>query len=183
MSLSYALLALLIDHPSSGYDLNKAFETSIGCFWKASHQQIYRELAKLESWGWVDVLPVAQAGKPDKKLYRINALGQQELTAWIAQPAEMTPIKEEILVKLFVGDLVAPAVLQAQVKQHRQQYSDLLATYQILEAKWFPDPQALAVAEHFRYLTLRCGIQHATYWIEWCDEVLAYLARIESLSP
>ena len=31
----------------SGYELAKTFDSSIGFFWKADHQQIYRELSKL----------------------------------------------------------------------------------------------------------------------------------------
>ncbi|MDX2229229.1 MAG: PadR family transcriptional regulator [Leptolyngbyaceae cyanobacterium bins.349] len=178
MSLSYALLALLIDCPSSGYDLNKAFENSIGCFWKASHQQIYRELGKLEDLGWVNVQRVPQDGKPDKKVYSVNAVGQQQLAAWVAQSCDITPIKEEILVKLFVGTLVEPQVLQAHVEQHRQQHEGLLAMYKLIETKEFPEPQTLDVADHLRYLTLRCGVRYATSWMAWCDEVLAYLATL-----
>lgn len=175
MSLSYALLALLNDCPSSGYELNKAFETSVGCFWKASHQQIYRELGKLESWHWVSVELVPQSGKPDKKVYQMTALGRQELAAWVAQPADVPPIKEEILVKLFVGNLVEPAVLQRQITHHRQHYEALLATYRQIEAKGFPDRAQRDRADQLRYLTLRCGIRYATSWLEWCDEVLAEL--------
>jgi DNA-binding PadR family transcriptional regulator len=178
MSLSYALLALLVDCPSSGYDLNKAFESSVGCFWKASHQQIYRELSKLEGWGWVQAEQIPQSGKPDKKVYEMTDQGRQELADWIAQPADVPPIKEEILVKLFVGNLVEPAVLQAQIAHHRQHYEQLLATYKLIEAQGFTEPTTFSQADHLRYLTLRCGIRYATSWIEWCDEVLAYLMTI-----
>lgn len=178
MSLSYALLALLLDRPRSGYELNKAFEGSIGCFWKASHQQIYRELGKLEELGWVRAELVPQDGKPDKKIYSANELGQAELTTWTAQPADITPIKEEILIKLFVGTLVEPEVLKSHVQQHRQRFEGLLATYQTIAAKGFPDPRDLAVEDHLRYLTLRCGIRYATSWIGWCDEVLEYLTQL-----
>jgi DNA-binding PadR family transcriptional regulator len=178
MSLSYALLALLLDRPSSGYELNKAFEGSIGCFWKASHQQIYRELGKLEELGWVNAELVPQVGKPDKKIYSVNALGRSQLIAWTARPADITPIKEEILIKLFVGTLVEPHVLQSHIQQQRQNYAALLATYQTIAAKWFPAPQNLPVEDHLRYLTLRCGMRYARSWIDWCDEVLAYLATL-----
>ncbi|MCS6814837.1 MAG: PadR family transcriptional regulator, partial [Cyanobacteria bacterium] len=57
MALSHALLSLLLHQPSSGYDLAKQFdcsvEGSVGFFWGASHQQIYRELTRLEEQGWL----------------------------------------------------------------------------------------------------------------------------------
>ncbi|EKQ70148.1 putative transcriptional regulator [Leptolyngbyaceae cyanobacterium JSC-12] len=179
MSLSYALLALLIDCPQSGYELNKAFDTSVGCFWKASHQQIYRELGKLEASGWLEAELISQQGKPDKKIYRVTESGKQALTAWIAQPCNITPVKEEILVKLFAGNLVEPEVLRNHVEAHRQGYAERLALYRMIEAKGFPDPQKLSVEDYFRYLTLRCGIQDATSWLAWCEEVLEYLETIE----
>lgn len=48
MALSYAILAALFNQPCSGYDLVKRFNKSVECFWSASHQQIYKALAKLE---------------------------------------------------------------------------------------------------------------------------------------
>lgn len=49
MALAHAIMAFIADHPYSGYDLSKELENSIGCYWMASYQQVYRELAKLES--------------------------------------------------------------------------------------------------------------------------------------
>jgi hypothetical protein len=38
---------------SKGYDIRKRFEGSVGFFWQANFQQIYRELGKLEEQGLV----------------------------------------------------------------------------------------------------------------------------------
>ena len=48
MSLPHAILTALLEKPSSGLELARRFDKSIGYFWSATHQQIYRELAKLE---------------------------------------------------------------------------------------------------------------------------------------
>jgi DNA-binding PadR family transcriptional regulator len=51
MSLPHALLTALVEHPCSGSELAERFDRSIGYFWNATHQQIYRELAPLrEEW-------------------------------------------------------------------------------------------------------------------------------------
>ena len=47
MALGDAILACLTERPMTGYELAKTFDSSIGFFWKADHQQIYRELNKL----------------------------------------------------------------------------------------------------------------------------------------
>ena len=46
MALGDAILACLTEHPMTGYELAKTFDASIGFFWKADHQQIYRELSR-----------------------------------------------------------------------------------------------------------------------------------------
>ena len=51
MSLAHALLTSLLEQPSSGYDLARRFDKSIGHFWQATHQQIYRELGRMEKAG------------------------------------------------------------------------------------------------------------------------------------
>ncbi|HEY9751061.1 MAG TPA: PadR family transcriptional regulator, partial [Allocoleopsis sp.] len=87
MSLAHAILVLLTDSPQSGYDLAKRFDGSVGFFWQASHQQIYRELAKLEAQQWVEAEAIAQTGRPDKKLYHVTEIGQQQLILWMQQPS------------------------------------------------------------------------------------------------
>ncbi|HEX5361461.1 MAG TPA: PadR family transcriptional regulator, partial [Fluviicoccus sp.] len=53
MSLPHALMTSLLEKSCSGYDLARRFEKSIGYFWRASHQQIYRELGRMEEAGWI----------------------------------------------------------------------------------------------------------------------------------
>ena len=48
MSLPHALLTSLAERPGSGSELAGRFDRSIGYFWQATHQQIYRELARLD---------------------------------------------------------------------------------------------------------------------------------------
>ena len=47
--LRLALLALLADEPNSGYGLGRAFATQRNHVWSARTQQIYSDLAQLES--------------------------------------------------------------------------------------------------------------------------------------
>ena len=44
MALEHAILVSLLEKPGSGYELARRFERSIGYFWTATHQQIYRTL-------------------------------------------------------------------------------------------------------------------------------------------
>ena len=68
MSLSHALLIALIENPGSGLELSDRFDRSIGMYWHAPHQQIYRNLAQLEAAGWVASTPV-ESSRGRKKEY------------------------------------------------------------------------------------------------------------------
>ena len=76
MALEHALLVALRERPASGLELARRFDRSIGFFWHATHQQIYRVLGRMESDGWVRVKTVAQQGRPDKKVYDVAPAGR-----------------------------------------------------------------------------------------------------------
>lgn len=178
MALSHAILSALTDRPCSGYDLAKQFDGSVGFFWHASHQQIYRELTKLEQQGLVTAEAIAQAGKPDKKIYCVTESGKTALKEWIAQPSKCAPTKDDLLVKLFVGYLVPSATIRATLEHERAQHMATLEAYQDIEQKYFAEPHAMPVAAQFQYITLRNGMHYETSWLTWCDETLATLRTI-----
>ena len=70
MALGDAILACLTERPMTGYELAKTFDSSIGFFWKADHQQIYRELSKLRDRGYIQGREVVQSGKPNSSSIR-----------------------------------------------------------------------------------------------------------------
>jgi DNA-binding PadR family transcriptional regulator len=176
MALSHAILAVLENRICSGYDLAKQFDGSVGFFWHATHQQIYRELSKLEESGRVDLEVMRQDGKPDRKCYSINAVGQAHLREWILQPTTLVPSKEELLVKLFVGHLVPTAELIEILQQQRLLHLENLATYEAIEQQAFRFPETLAMELRCQYLTLRAGIHNERGWLAWLDEAIAHLA-------
>src|SRR3954462_13890941 len=55
VALPHAILVSLSEQPGSGYELAHRFDRSIGYFWAATHQQIYRTLRAMEADGWVHV--------------------------------------------------------------------------------------------------------------------------------
>ncbi|MGW1275254.1 PadR family transcriptional regulator, partial [Streptomyces sp. NPDC002491] len=72
MSLPHAILTALLERPaSSGLDLTRRFDRSIGYFWSATHQQIYRELGRLEAEGHIRALPAEQPVRGQKKAYEV----------------------------------------------------------------------------------------------------------------
>src|SRR5215470_1172874 len=76
VALGDAILVCLTERPMTGYELAKTFDSSIGFFWKADHQQIYRELTRLRDKGHVQAREVVQSGKPNKLVYTLTVEGR-----------------------------------------------------------------------------------------------------------
>lgn len=181
MALPHAILVSLCEQSGSGYELTRRFDRSIGYFWTATHQQIYRTLRVMENDGWVQVTPVVQHGRPDKKVYTVSDAGRAELARWINEPltgrgsAVSDTRTRDIAVKLrgaVYGDVAA---LRAQIAALRTERAALLDIYREFEKHQFPNPSALRGSAVHQYLVLCGGIRAEESAIDWLDEVVAKL--------
>jgi len=183
VALPHAILVSLCEQSGSGYELAHRFDRSIGYFWSATHQQIYRTLRAMENDGWVQATPVPQQGRPDKKVYTVSDAGRAELARWIAEPltgrgsALSDTRTRDIAVKLRGAAYGDVAALRTQIAALRAERAALLDTYRGLEKRQFPDPSTLRGAALHQYLVLRGGIRAEESAIDWLDEVAAALSR------
>lgn len=175
MSLKYAILAALSSQPRTGYELSKKIHGSIGFFWSATHQQIYKELKELDSEGWVSVRAVRQSEKPDKKIYRLSSRGVKELKKWIAEEAHFPAAKDALLIKIFAGHLVPPAVLMNVLEKAATHRKKRLKQFQEIMSAHFTELDSLSEAHQFQYLTLRRGILFEQAWLRWAEETRKFL--------
>ncbi|MEQ8858985.1 MAG: PadR family transcriptional regulator [Pseudomonadales bacterium] len=175
MALSHAIMTALLDEPLSGYDLAREFDTSLGFFWHASHQQIYQELGKLAARGWLESERVVQRGKPDKIVYALTPAGRAALDAWVAESSRRKPAKDDLLVKLYnVGHSDVAPVLE-ELRQRRQQHQQRLALYERIRSNHYRTPTRLPARKRGIYLALSAGIRQETASLAWCDEALKLL--------
>jgi len=172
VALEHALLVSLSERPASGLDLARRFEKSIGFFWHATHQQIYRVLARMEADGWVEAEQVAQTGRPDKKVYAVSGTGHDVLAAWLATPTPMEPLRSELAVKLRGASRGERSAVLAVVRANLAEHRTRLAHYQRLAADDYPDTGRLTGHDLDTYLVLRGGILLEQFWIDWLSEYL-----------
>jgi DNA-binding PadR family transcriptional regulator len=182
-------LVSLCEQSGSGYELAHRFDRSIGYFWGATHQQIYRTLRAMEDDGWVSATLVVQRGRPDKKVYTVSPAGRRELARWIAEPltGRGGPLSDnrtrDVAVKLRGAAYGDPAALRTQVTALRAERAQLLDTYRGFEKKQFPDPSALRGSALHQYLVLRGGIRAEESTIDWLDEVTSALSGPKREQP
>ena len=175
MALEHAILVSLAERASSGYELARRFDKSIGQFWSATHQQIYKVLARMEAAGWTAVTVVEQDGRPDKMVYDLTDRGRSERATWIGQPASAEAGRSDLAVKIrgaAYGDVGAVA---AEVARHRAAHAERLDAYLAGEKHDFPNPAGLRGHRLHQWLVLRGGIALERTLIDWYDDVLAAL--------
>jgi len=177
LALGDAILACLTERPMTGYELAKTFDASIGFFWKADHQQIYRELSRLRDKGHVQGREVVQSGKPNKLVYTLTAEGRAALKHWAARPSVPPSIKDDLLIRLYALDSVEIEPLRTDLMARLEHHRDRYERYERLLNKRFPDGTA-PPADLGKMLGLRIGMRHERVVVEWCEEALDALSAI-----
>ncbi|MGI5479099.1 PadR family transcriptional regulator [Streptomyces lavendofoliae] len=186
MALDHAILVSLLEQPGSGYELARRFERSIGYFWTATHQQIYRVLKRMESDGWIDVREVPQQGRPDKREYSVAAPGRAALSAWLHEPIEPESVRHDLAVKIRGAAFDDPAALIREVERYREVHAERLAHYLAGEVRDFTGPEAPRVpgppdaGRELQHVVLRGGIAYERMTLTWLDDVLATLHGLAS---
>lgn len=182
MALAEAILVCLTERPMTGYELAKTFDNSIGFFWRAAHQQIYRELQALRRAGFVDGEDVIQTGRPNKTVYAINPAGLAHLKVWSREDCGRPPVRDDLFVRLYALDCVDLAALYDQVRERLVRHKARLALYERIEAKSFSRP-----IKDLRRTGLKLGLQIGLIAersnIAWCELALETLAAHLPAAP
>src|SRR5262249_50527313 len=112
MPLRYALMALLGEGETHGYQLLKRFTAQLGPFWHPNIGQVYQLLRELERRGLI-VRRAESRGTRARHLFRLTSRGERALRTWLARrPGWPPPLREEIFVRFLAAwRLGADAVL------------------------------------------------------------------------
>ena len=105
MPIHHAVLGLLEEGPSYGYELKANLESAIGPqFGELNIGHIYQVLDRLVRDGLVSGREVAQRTRPDKVVYRSTKAGRLELERWLAEPSvRRAGYRDDFFLKLFVA--------------------------------------------------------------------------------
>jgi DNA-binding PadR family transcriptional regulator len=97
MSASYALLGILGEQPSYGYDLKRKYDFLYGKEKSLPFGQVYATLSRLLRDKKVLIEATEQTVGPERKLYAITTLGMEDLEAWLATPEKLHPNTQTVL--------------------------------------------------------------------------------------
>jgi DNA-binding PadR family transcriptional regulator len=120
-----AVLGLLAYGESSGYDLKRAVDRSVGYFWGPAKSRIYTVLPRLVELGYATRRDVVQRNRPNKQVYRITRAGRAAIREWLSEPSGPTPDRNPLLLKVFFGDQADPETVLEHVRARRAQAEQL----------------------------------------------------------
>jgi PadR family transcriptional regulator, regulatory protein AphA len=124
MDVKTVCLGFLTFGEASGYDIKKHFEASFDHFFSTGFGSIYPALAALAEEGLASCTSVPQAGRPDRKVYRITPAGEAALRSTLATCEPAHKVRSELLAVLYFSNLMPPQrvteLLDAQLADMRQ---------------------------------------------------------------
>ena len=178
MALGDAILACLTEHPMTGYELAKTFDSSIGFFWKADHQQIYRELSKLRDRGPYPGprgRAVRQAQQAGLHPHSRGPSGAEALGRPAEQPAvdqgrspgaavRAGQRRHRAVARRPHGAAGTPSRPVPALRTHPQQA--------------LPASGTASPADTGKLLSLRIGLRHERAVAEWCEEAIDALSAV-----
>lgn len=169
MSLKHAILGFLSFKPFSGYDLKKAFDTSVRHFWPANQSQIYRTLTELEEGGLVEKEIIPREERLDMKVYSITDSGREELHRWLSTPLPPQDYREAFLIQIYFGGKLSDneviGLLQREISSIEERLALYVSIYRMTAEKMkdYHDPRSLFLS----LLTLEYGIYSNQTALEW----------------
>jgi len=169
----YAILGVLLEGPTTGYEIKSLMGRSTVYFWRESDSTIYPMLKVLAKEGKV-LSEIVYVGKKKKEVFSITETGKAEFKAWLHSPTgEETP-RNEFLLKLFFATNREEMVrlFRERLEKAEKTYEE----YKKIEARLeslgdYPQKEV-------RLKSLRYGMAQLTLEMKWLKEgILEYVHR------
>lgn len=131
MSVPHALLGLLEQEPSHGYDLKRLFDRYFAPDRPLAFGQVYATLARLEQQDRIRLDGIERSEGPDRRRYAITPAGSDELGRWLSEPLAPEPhlqaaLFTKVVLAILSGRPVTPLV-DAERHAHLERMRELTA--------------------------------------------------------
>jgi DNA-binding PadR family transcriptional regulator len=161
------LLGLLEKEPAHGYELKRAIESMFGEVWPAVNiGQIYSTLTRLERVGLVRSSTVAQASRPDKKVFELTARGSETVRRWVDDVAPPVPLRDAFFSKVLLA--ARTGVADPIVLIDRQRRAHLRRLAELGHLADTADGLAARLAVEGAVLHLQADLR----WLDSCEDGL-----------
>ncbi|MCW5588776.1 MAG: PadR family transcriptional regulator [Legionellales bacterium] len=170
----YAILGLLSHQPMSGYDIKKMIEKYNSFFWSESNGQLYPILNQLITEKMVTCELDQSSGKRQRKVYTITEFGKAELHHWLSTHSEISPQRDELLLKLFFGHHAQQNLNTQHLLQERERLQQLLRRLHAIKQQAQKEQNNQSELTYW-LITLNASEAQFEARLKWCEESLALL--------
>lgn len=177
----YALLGVLNSTSASGYDIKKFCDSSISFFWNENYGHIYPLLQKMNEEELVTKEVQQTEGKPSKNIYSITEKGRNELNEWLKLPIEITPMRSELLLKVFMSRDIPVSTIINNITEIKKEFETKLMKFSDIENHLNNNKEIDKKNLVLWLLTVKNGKELAQAEIKWCEDALKLLAEIKDL--
>ena len=171
----FAILGCLSIKPMSAYDMKQFMARSTNYFWAEREGQLYPTLKQLTDQGLVDFEEVEAAKSGTKKIFQLTKNGHAALLDWLKQPAQPTPFRNEMLLKLFFGRNISTKDNIKHLEHTAAQCKENISILKHIKA----DALKRQTKADIRYyvLTIEYGIKTTQAELDWCLEAIISLQQ------
>ena len=165
--IDFVILGLIQNHPHTGYQIRKVFETTALGSQSKSPGTIYPALKRLQN---LELVEIVQEAENRKTKYQITKKGIESLKNWLIKPLNIQNVegkRDELFLRFaFMG----PLVEKSQIILFLKSYHDLLIKY--------IDKRQITIAkdEFNMLLTARLAFEYGTDCqksaLKWCKNAI-----------
>src|SRR3990167_9974738 len=169
----FAVLGMLaILKKCSGYDLKKHMESSTQYFWKETFSSIYPILENLEKQKLIVKIDVRAKNDRKRNVYGLTPQGTSVLEEWLLKTPDDIQVRNELLLKLFFGELVSTKVSIEHLEDYKKGLSNKLSSFREIENKL---RDANSSESLYSLIALDHGISKVLTSLEWCNRAIRTL--------
>lgn len=120
------LLALLLEAPRDGYQLNQILRRELGQVWHLSQSQLYATLRRLEVRGWVSGEEQESRRGLPRRIFTLSEVGRQQALRWLMTPSRCAVqiIRLELPSRVFLIQRLFPEQLRDFLERQHQVIQD-----------------------------------------------------------
>ncbi len=152
MPVQHAVLALLADGDSHGYELRAEFERAVGPQWgQLNIGHLYQVLDRLVRDGLVTRREVEQERLPDRVVYHLTDQGGEELLSWLETPfVRQSGYRDDFFLKLVAAARLGSKDLEHVLAVQRSAYLAELSTLGELRKEHRDEPVVVLLIDAAR---------------------------------
>jgi len=176
----YAVLGLLLERPSYGYEVLVRFRRAFDAGqWAISPQGLYASLDRLERDGLIEPIdpqsPEVRRRQP-KTPYRVTADGARALRHFLDSPMGPDPSRAEFLVRLQCAASKDSEALLRMLDGYENACLDELGRIALVPPSLDGPPQPVPLVERLALEDRRLGLQARLMWIDFARQQLRSVA-------